>query len=115
MTGAVRPVYLNPGVQAQALGAALARLGFTVEVLKWRAHQRHPCVVVGSGPGRIVRATGYVYAAPDGDGQWWFWQSSCLADPVGLERIAPLSDVSVTADTVARALTGTRVLGRQAS
>jgi len=30
----VWPVYLNPAVQAQALGTALTRLGFTAKVLK---------------------------------------------------------------------------------
>jgi len=115
MTGAVRPVYLNPGVQADALGAALRRLGFAVQVLKSRGHHRHPCVVVDTGPDRVVKATGYVYAAPGRDGQWWFWQPSAQGDAVDLEPIAPISAVSVTADAVSRTLTRARILGRRAS
>jgi hypothetical protein len=115
MSGQVRPVYLHPGNQAVALGEALEKLGFTTEVLKSRAHQQHPCVVVDSGPERIVRATEYVYAGPDKAGQWWFWLSSSLEDPVDLEPVAPISDVSVTADHLARALTRARVHGLRAS
>jgi hypothetical protein len=114
MSGTVRPVYLNPGSQAEALGAALTGLGFTVEVLRRDGHHQHPCVVVNSGPARVVYRTEYVYAAPDDDGDWWFWQPSA-SDPVAMERIAPVSDVSVTADHVDRTLTRARILGRQAS
>jgi hypothetical protein len=114
MSGQVRPVYLHPGNQAEALGEALAKLGFTTEVLKTGGHQQHPCVVVGSGPGRVVRATEYVYAGPDEGGQWWFWVSSSLEDPVDLEPVAPVSDVSVTADHLARTLTAARVPGLRA-
>jgi hypothetical protein len=113
--GQVRPGYLNPQAQAEALGAALSQLGFTAEVLKTGGHQQHPCVVVGSGPGRVVAATEYVYAAPDEAGQWWFWVSASLEDPVDVEPVAPVSDVSVTADHLARTLTHTRVHGLQAS
>jgi hypothetical protein len=114
MSGTVRPVYLNPGSQAEALGAALTGLGFTTEVLRWRAHLHHPCVVVNSGPARVANRTEYVYAAPDDDGDWWFWQPAAT-DSVAMERIAPLSDVSVTADHIDRTLTRARILGRQAS
>lgn len=115
MSGQVRPVYLHPGNQAEALGDALAKLGFTTEVLKTRAHQQHPCVVVDSGPEQTMQATEYVYTGPDEAGQWWFWLSSSLEDPVDLEPVAPISDVSATADHIARTLTRARVLGRQAS
>jgi hypothetical protein len=114
MSGGIRPVYVHPGRQAEALGAALRGLGFTVTVLRTGPHQRHPCVTVDSGPLRIAYQTGYVYAAPGDGGDWWFWQPSA-ADVVVMERIAPLSDVSVTADSVARTLTRARVLGLQAS
>jgi hypothetical protein len=113
VSAAPRPVYLNPGTQAMALGTELARLGFTTEVLTGQGHQRHPCVVVDSGPARIVTGTGYVYAAPDQDGCWWFWSPS-PADPIAMEAIAPLSDVSVAADTVARAITLARATFPQA-
>jgi hypothetical protein len=115
MSGQIRPVYLHPGNQAEALAAALNQLGFTAEVLRQRGHQQHPCIVVDSGPARIVRATEYVYAGPDEAGQWWFWVSSSQQDPVDLEPIAPISDVSATADHLARALTCARVHGLQAS
>jgi hypothetical protein len=71
--------------------------------------------VVDTGPARVVAATEYVYAAPDESGQWWFWVSSSLEDPVDLEPVAPVSDVSATADHLARALTRARVHGLQAS
>jgi hypothetical protein len=115
MSGLVRPVYLHPGTQAEALGEALGRLGFTAEVLRSGAHQQHPCIVVDSGPARIMRAAEYVYAGPDEAGQWWFWVSCSQQDPVDLEPVAPISDVSATADHIARALTRARVHGRQAS
>lgn len=104
----VLPVYLHPGVQAGALGAALARLGFAVEVLTARDHQRHPCIVVASGPEREVQQTGYVYAAPDQGGRWWFWRS-VPDDPIATVRVAPLSEVSAAADRIARALTRARI------
>src|SRR6185437_677587 len=104
VSGQVRPVYLHPRAQAEALGEALAQLGFTAEVLKTGGHQQHPCVVVSSGPGRVVAATEYVYAAPDEVGQWWFWVSASLEDPVDLDPVAPVSDVSVTADHLSRTL-----------
>ena len=113
MSGAVGPVYLHPAVQASALGAVLARLGFTTVVLSAGEHQRNPCVVVTGGPARVVRATGYVYAGPDEAGQWWFWQPG-LDDELVLEPVAPLSDVSLTADAVDRALTAARAVFPQA-
>ena len=115
MSGTVRPVYLHPGTQAEALGVVLAGLGFTVEVLKSGAHQQHPCVVLTSGPARVMRAAEYVYAGPDEAGRWLFWVSRSLDDPVDLEPVAPISDVSVTADHLARTLARARVPGRQAS
>ena len=109
----VGPVYLHPGAQAESLGQALAGLGFTVRVLRARAHQNHPCVLVGSGPGRVVRAAGCVYAGPDQDGVWRFWLA-LQADPLAMEPLAPISDVSVTADAVDRALTLARAAFTQA-
>jgi len=115
MSSQVRPVCLHPGDQALALGEALARLGFTTEVLKSGGHQQHPCVVVTSGPARVMRAAEYVYAGPDQAGQWLFWLSCSQQDPLDLEPVAPISDVSVTADHLARTLTAARVHGRRAS
>jgi hypothetical protein len=115
MSGQVRPVYLHPVNQAEALCAALNALGFTAELLKQGGHQQHPCIVIGSGPARIAHATEYVYAGPDQASQWWFWVSSSRDDPVDLEPVAPISDVSATADHLARALTRARVQGLQAS
>jgi hypothetical protein len=109
VSGQVRPVYLHPGTQAGALGAALRRLGFTVTVLTARDHQLHPCVVVGGGPGRAVRERAYLYAAPGEDGRWWFWRS-VPGDPLATVRVAPISDVSVTADRVAREVTSARII-----
>jgi molybdopterin-guanine dinucleotide biosynthesis protein len=96
----------HPGksTQAEALARALRELGFTATVLKSQGHGRHPCVVADSGPARLVRAASLVYAAPDDSGEWWFW----LADrrnPVDVTRVAALSEVSLAADQVDRALT----------
>jgi hypothetical protein len=105
VSGPLCPVYLHPGAQAGALAAALSRLGFTTRVLKKHEYARHPCVVVDSGPARMVRAVCYVYAGPDGDGQWWFWASWVPGDALALEPAAPLGEVSLAADAVARAVT----------
>jgi hypothetical protein len=110
VSAAAGPVNPGKGTQADALARALRELGFTATVLKSRGHGRHPCVVADSGPARLVRAAGLVYAAPDDDsGEWWFW----LADrrnPVDVTRVAALSEVSLAADQVARALTRSRVV-----
>lgn len=95
---------LRRGAQAGALAGALRELGFTAAVLKARGHQRHPCVVVGSGPARLVRAAGLVYAAPDDAGEWWFWLAE-RRNPVDVTRVAALSEVSLAACEVDRALT----------
>jgi hypothetical protein len=67
-----------------------------------------PCLRVATGPGRIVTAPGLVYAGPGDDGAWWFWLAS-QSDPLDLEPIALLSDVSVTADAIDQALTHARI------
>lgn len=108
----VAPVYLNPHAQAGALALALRRLGFTAEKLTGHAKGGHPCVKVESGPGRVVTTPGLVYAGPGDDGAWWFWLAS-RSDPLDLEPLAMLSDVSVTADAVDRALTAARLPGRR--
>lgn len=108
VSGAVRPVRLDPRAQAHALGAALDALGFTAEVLSARDHQQHPCVIVTSGPGRIALGACYVYAAPSDDGSWLFWRSS-LEDPLDTEPVAPISEVSVAADAISRELTRVRI------
>jgi hypothetical protein len=107
MSGQVRPVYLHPGSQAEALAGALNRLGFTATVLKSRDYMQHPCVVVNCGRERHLDQTRYVFAAPDlndGEGRWWFWRPS-PHDPLVMEPVAPISDISVTADQLARTLT----------
>lgn len=105
---AVGPVYLNPHAQAGALAVALRRLGFTAVTLASHAKGGYPCVRVETGPGRIVTGPRLVYAGPGDDGAWWFWLAS-RSDPLDLEPVALLSDVSVTADAIDRALTRTRI------
>lgn len=97
------PVYLHPAVQADALAEALNQLGFTTAVMKQRVY--HPCVVVKCGAGRHVRQTEYIYVAPEpnSDGEWWFWRAS-PDDVLVMEKIAPISQVSATADLLARAI-----------
>jgi hypothetical protein len=102
------PVYLSPHAQAGALAGALEQRGFTAAKLTSHAKGGHPCVKVDSGPGRIVTAPGLVYAGPGDDGVWWFWLAS-QSDPLDLEPIALLSDISVTADAIDRALTRARL------
>lgn len=110
MRAAVGPAYPGKGTQAEALAGALRELGFTATVLKSRGHGRNPCVVAGSGPGRQVRSAGLVYAAPDDDGgEWWFWLADC-SDPVDVTRVAVLSEVSLAASVVDRALTRSRAV-----
>lgn len=108
---AQNPVYLHPGVQAQALGAALDQLGFTTEVWKSRDFLCHPCIVIRCGQQRHVRQVEYVYAAPEinGERRWWFWRASS-DDAATMEMIAPISQVSATADLLARALPQIREL-----
>jgi hypothetical protein len=69
--------------------------------------------VVTSGLTRFLDQAEYVYAAPGDDGDWWFWLASSH-DPLVTEPVAPLSDVSVTADRIARTRTRARI-SRQAS
>lgn len=110
MSAASGPACPGKGTQAEALAGALRELGFTVTVLKSRGHGRHPCVVADSGPGRRVRSAGLVYAAPDDDGgEWWFWLAD-RSDPVDVTRVAALSEVSLAASAVDRALTRCRAV-----
>lgn len=75
-----------------ALGANLDRRGFMTTVMEGGGP---PCVRVVS---RVTaQLSENVYAAPADDGSLWFWWSWA-------ERIAPISDVGVTADKVARVL-----------
>ena len=99
MSGAGQPVCLDldPHEQAGALAHALDGKGFTTILLTKNGHRMHPCVLVGSGRERHARVAECIYAAPE-DGQWWFWWSS-------LERIAPVSEIGITADKVTCALT----------
>jgi hypothetical protein len=95
----VTPVWLDPGAQAGALAALLARLGFAAEVVGDCGGAVHPCVAVSGFAGGGVA---YVHAGPDQDGVWRFWL--VLPGGPGLEPGGPLCDVSSTADVVGRAL-----------
>jgi hypothetical protein len=103
VSAAAGRVRLSQGTQAETLARALRELGFTATVLKTRGHQRHPCVVAGSGPARQVQPAGLVYAAPDDSGEWWFWLAD-RCNPVDVTRVAALSEVSLAASEVDRAL-----------
>ena len=97
----IQPVYLSPAEQATSLAMTLAQYGFSTEVLTTKAYQQHPCVVVTGSYVRHVPHPEYIYAAPDDDGTWWFWRPTS-ADPLEMEVVAPLSEVSVTADYFTR-------------
>jgi hypothetical protein len=95
------PVWLDPGAQARALAALLARLGLASEVVDASDGASRLCVAV-RGFGSDGVAHGYVHAAEDQSGVWRWW----LALPGGaaLEVGAPLCEVSLTADVVVRSL-----------
>jgi hypothetical protein len=97
MTSAAEPVALDPRAQAEALAGALRDNGLTATVLIYGGHQQHPCVEITGGRDWRGNEIEWVYAAPE-DGHWWFWWSS-------LELIAPVSEVSIAADVIARAFT----------
>jgi hypothetical protein len=72
MTETLDPVWLSNRTQAQALGYALHRMGFTTVVFKDRGHLMTPCVWV-KREGREE----FVYVALDDDDRWHFWWSLC--------------------------------------
>jgi hypothetical protein len=101
------PICLSPADQAEALADALNRLGFTTNVWKSRLrksgndYSENPCVLVRCGA-RHVRQPEIIYAAPRiGDDQFWFYRVS-PEDNLAMEQIAPISQVSATADLLAR-------------
>jgi len=96
MSRAAETVRLDPRVLAEALAGILNGKGFTTTVLKSGGHQHHPCVEIKGG--KDWQGTEWVYAAPE-DGHWWFWWSS-------LELIAPVGEVTLAADEIARVLAG---------
>jgi len=96
MSRAAETAWLGPRVQAEALAGILNGKGFTTTVLTGGGHQHHPCVEITGGP--RWQGTEWVYAAPE-DGNWWFWWSS-------LELIAPVGEVTLAAEQIARALAG---------
>jgi hypothetical protein len=113
VTGVIEPVYLRKRTQALALAEALKALGFTAELLAGREYRRFPTVTVGDGPARQARAVGLVYAAPDDGGEWWFWLADRCA-PLDVIPVARLSEVSLGADGIDRALTRARAAFPQA-
>jgi hypothetical protein len=84
----------SPRQQARALARELTQRGFIATVVRQR-NQRHPCVHIAARRG--WHQAEYIYAAPD-QGRWWFWWSS-------LDPIAPISDLTATADTITGMLT----------
>ena len=96
MSRAAETVRLDPRVLAEALAGILNGRSFTATVLTGGGHQRHPCIEIKGGKDR--QGTEWVYAAPE-EGHWWFWWSS-------LELIAPVGEVTLAAEQIARALAG---------
>lgn len=104
MSVAGLPPQVIPRVQAHALADELGRRGFIAAVLRTRGHQLHPCVHIAGRRG--WHRAEYIYAAPDQD-RWQFWWS-CLYP------IAPVSDITATAETITRVLTPARAAVRLA-
>jgi hypothetical protein len=98
------PVFLSPAEQAEALAQALAQLGFSTEVWKSRDYMYHPCVVVRCGTRHLLQ-TEYIFAGPNSrdSGEWWFWRAS-PDDPLVMEVVYPISQISATADLLARTI-----------
>jgi hypothetical protein len=101
---AANPVYLNPAEQAEALALALNALGFSTRVHKARQFMYHPCVVIHCGPTRHVKEPEYVYCAPEPSGDYWFFWRVDPGDKLRVEKIAPIAQVSNTADLLARTI-----------
>jgi hypothetical protein len=98
MSRAPEAVQLDPRAQAEALAEVLRGKGLTVTVLIYGGHRDHPCVEITGG--QDWQGVEWVYAAPE-DGHWWFWWSS-------LELIAPVGEVTLAADEIARTLQAAR-------
>jgi hypothetical protein len=91
---------LDPHIQAEELARLLTARGLITTVHKTGGHLLCPCIQVRAGRHQLTESTEYVYLVPDDNtGQYWFWSSS-------MDPIAPATEVSVTADWVARLLAG---------
>lgn len=106
-------------IRARELAAELRLLGFGTRVhARQGQHQRHPCVEVRRGPGRLLRGAEYFYAAPDDlcdeSGSWSFWRGADLVRPgrPDDERLGPLDDVraAVTEATARMGFGGSALL-----
>ena len=104
MTSPDRAAQATARVQAHALADELSRRGFTAAMVRTRDHGKHPCVHIAARRG--WHRAEYIYAAPD-QGRWWFWWSS-------LAPIAPISDIPVAAEAIARVLTPALAASRRA-
>jgi hypothetical protein len=95
MSDADHRAQLIARAQAHALAQELGRRGFTATVVRTRDHRLNPCVHIAGRRGWYRDE--YIYAASADDG-WWFWWSS-------LDPIAPVSDITATADKITSGLT----------
>jgi len=93
---------------AQDLAAGAAELeklaaeldGKTYVVTLETVQGRRPCLSITNR--HATQLTEFIYAAPGGDGQWWFWWGWA-------QRIAVVSDIAAAAvDRALRVLGGNR-------
>jgi hypothetical protein len=89
---------------ADALADALSGKGFITQLHNLSGHVNFPCVEVSTARWQLVDITEYIYVARNQQNLWWFWWSS-------LGPIAPATEVSEAAETIARALAGIRFAG----
>lgn len=78
--------------QLEALAADLSARGLATTIVTGRSH---PCVNVVNKSASQMHED--VYAAPAGDGSWWFWWSWA-------DRIAPVGDMDAAALKIAYVL-----------
>ena len=83
--------------ELEKLAAELDGQAYAVTLVT--AQGRRPCLHITNR--QAVQLSEFIYAAPDGDGEWWFWWSWS-------HRIAPCDDLAAAAAAVDRVL---RTLG----
>ncbi len=92
MTGTDTVTTAEATTQLETLAANLSRRGFATTIATGGHYPR--LTVVNKAASQL---SDNVYAAPAGDGSWWFWWSWA-------ERLSPITDVAVAAQAITRVL-----------